>query len=199
MQETFNLEMVPPGLRSRIPPGKHRANFVLLVDIGTHEIRFRDYHSDFKRQILVGFELPDYLRYGADVPHIIQAVYNYSTDTRSKLINVFKDVLYTFHPGNWNLQRLLGISLDVITTNNDKGYPRLEALQLSRDRDGKFPRYPSYVKPFCWHFERDGEPEIPAWVPNLYGAPLIAKIHSSREYQRLIREQQREEEEGNNG
>jgi hypothetical protein len=180
------------------PPGNRPAVCVAVIDLGTHTETFKDRDTGEERQkdyrrVFVAWELTNAKMSGSSENHVIGRAYNLTLGRDSALRDLVE---------NWfnkklgdkdglDVMKLVGRKcfLNVIheTAKNRRGqersYARIKAVTAPPE-GAVVP--PNKHQPYTFNVEEAGGelPEVPSWVPRLFGELLTDVIRGSQEFRR---------------
>jgi hypothetical protein len=180
------------------PPGNRPAVCVAVIDLGTHTETFKDRDTGEERQkdyrrVFVAWELTNAKMSGSSENHVIGRAYNLTLGRDSALRDLVE---------NW-FNKKLGDKdgLDVMKLAGKKCFLNVihEAAKNRRGQERSYARIkavtappegatvpPNKHQPYTFNVEEAGGelPDVPSWVPRLFGELLTDVIRGSQEFRR---------------
>jgi hypothetical protein len=179
-QETGDFELPPAGL--------HPAYCVGLIDLGTHENEYHGEKKPDKRVLFIAWELAGTETNGGG-PFVVGQEY---TDSLGKKANWRKMIEgwrgKPFQPDElFDPINLLGVkcvvNLSIGMTKDEKQFSDVTSVSMPM-KGQAFPEI--HHTPYFWHFavweDATKDPDIPDWMPRVYGKTLLSKIKQAKEW-----------------
>jgi hypothetical protein len=168
------------GNFEKAPPGNHPAVLVGMIDMGIQESEFQGEKKDAHRVYFV-WELPHEKKEDGN-SHTIAIDLTLSLNEKAKLRKWIESRIgrQIADGEEYDVSSELGQACLLNVVQKDK-YPKVEGMSaLPKGMAAPV----ATITPFAWHLDQlkeTGKIDLPAWVPYLFGEPLIEHIRRAKD------------------